>query len=100
MITNSILAWRNDATDQLYCLVSVTTTSVINTTFTANETFSRAFLSGTTPKVMGSNVRGAGVGTANVIATATTMSVYLRNGSPSRYTDGTVVVEVTLEGQY
>jgi len=100
MITNRVLAWRNDATDQLHCLVSVTTTSVINTTFTANETFDRAFLSGTTPKVMGVNVRRAGAGAAAVIANATSMSVYLRGLSPTAYTDGTVVVEVTLEGSY
>lgn len=101
MITNRVLAWRNDATDQLHLLVTVTTTSVINTTFTANETFDRAFLSGTTPKVMGTNVRRAGSGGgADVIANATSMSVYLRNGSPSTFTDGDVVVEVTIEGGY
>ncbi len=98
MIENRVLAWRSDATDQLHCLVSVTTSSVINTTFTANETFSRAWLSGTTPKVMGTNVQKAGAGAAAVIANATSMSVYLRGLSPSAYTDGTVVVEVTLEG--
>lgn len=100
MIENRILGWRNDATDQLHCLVTVTTTSVVNTTFTANETFSRAWLSGTDQKVMGSNVRRAGAQGAAVISDATSMSVYLRNGSPSVYTDGTVVVEVTIEGQY
>lgn len=98
--TNRILAWRNDATDQLHMLVTVTTTSVVNTTFTTNVTFDRAFLSGTSQKVMGTNVRRAGAAGANVIANATTMSVYLRNGSPSTFTDGDVGVEVTLEGQY
>lgn len=98
--TNGILAWRNDATDQLHLLVTVTTTSVVNTTFTANVTFDRAFLSGTQPKVMGSNVRRAGADGANVISNATSMSVYLRNGSPGTFTDGDVGVEVTIEGGY
>lgn len=97
---NRLLGWRNDATDQLHLLFSVTTTSVTNSTFSANHTFSRAFLSGTTPKVIGSNVRKAGAGIANVAANATTMSVYVRANSPSVLTDETVVVEVTLEGGY
>lgn len=98
--TNRILAWRNDATDQLHMLVTVTTTSVVNTVFTTNVTFDRAFLSGTQPKVMGTNVRRAGSAAANVIANATAMSVYVRNGSPGTYTDGDVGVEVTIEGGY
>lgn len=98
--TNRILAWRNDATDQLHLLATVTTTSVVNTTFTTSFSFDRAFLTSTDVKVMGSNVRRAGAGAANVIANTTAMSVYLRNGSPSTYTDGDVGVEVTVEGMY
>lgn len=98
--TSRILAWRNDATDQLHLTFSITTTSVINTTFTENHTFARPFLEGTTPKVMGCNVQLAGAGAAAVIANATAMSVYLRGLSPTAYTDGSVLVEVTLEGGY
>lgn len=99
-IEQSILAWRNDATDQLHLLFSVTTTSVVNSTFSANHTFSRAFLSGTTPKVMGLNARKVGAGGVSAIANATAMSVYVRGASPSGLADETVVVEVTLEGGY
>jgi hypothetical protein len=100
--TNRLLAYRNDATDQLHLTFSVTTTSVINTTFTENHTFARAFLdsAATLPKVIGANVRKAGAGAAAVIANATSMSVYLRGLSPTAYTDQTVLVEVTLEGGY
>jgi len=97
-----LLGYRNDATDQLYLTFSITTTSVINTTFTENHTFNRAFLDSASslPKVIGTNVRRAGAGSAAVIANATSMSIYLRGLSPTAYTDSTVLVEVTLEGGY
>ncbi len=99
-IENRLTGWRNDATDQLYLTFSVATSSVINTTFTTNHTFNRAFLSGTTPKVIGINVRKAGAGGATVIANATAMSLYVRGLSPTAYTDETVLATVTIEGGY
>ncbi len=97
-IEQRILGYRNDACDQLHLLFTVPTSSLINTTFTVNHTFSRAWLSGTTPKIMGSNARKAGGGAVAVIANATSMSVYLRGLSPTAYTDENVIVDVTLEG--
>ena len=101
-IENRPTAWRNDARDQLYVTFSVAASSVINTTFTTNHTFGRAFLSGTTPMVLGSNVRKAGAGGATVrtVANATAMSLYVTGLSPTPFTDETVLVTVTLEGGY
>lgn len=95
---NRPTAWRNDARDQLYLTFTVATSSIINTTFTANHTFSRAFLAA--PMVFGSVVQKAGASSASVIANATSMSVYLRGLSPTAYTDEVVTVNVTLEGGY
>ncbi len=101
-IENRPTAWRNDARDQLFVLFSVAASSVINTTFTTNHTFNRAFLSGTTPMVFGTNIRkaGAGAATARVVANATAMSLYVTGLSPTPFTDETVIVSVTLEGGY
>jgi len=104
---NRLLGWRDDAVDQLFLTFSVATSSVINTTFTANHTFSKAFLpqsesnsSIPNPKVMGAVAAKAGAGGVAVIANATSMSVYLRWLSPTAYTDENVTVYVTLEGGY
>lgn len=106
-ITNAILAWRDDAVNQLFLTFTVATSSIINTTFTANHTFNRAFLASAdsnssipNPRVMGAVVAKAGAGGVAVIANATAMSVYLRGLSPTAYTDETVTVYVTLEGGY
>lgn len=94
---------RNDAIEQLFFTVSVTTTSVSATTTSTNVTFARTFAilaNGlTNPKVIGVNSDTVGV-VANVIANATAMSVYVRGGSPTMLTDGTAVISVTLEGGY
>lgn len=95
---NRPTAWRNDARDQLYLTFTVATSSIINTTFTANHTFSRAFTAA--PMVFGAVVQKAGGGGVAVIANATSMSVYLRGLSPTAYTDETVTLTVTVEGGY
>lgn len=104
---NRLLGCRDDAVDQLFLTFTIPTSSIINTTFTANHTFSRAFLSSAdsgssipNPKLIGAVVSKAGAGGAAVIANATSMSVYLRGLSPTAYTDENVTVYVTLEGGY
>ncbi len=98
-----LLYGRNDAVEQLFLTFSVTTTSLSGTTTSVNYTFPRAFAVAAAglanPKVIGTNSDTVGA-TVNVIANATSMSVYLRGGSPTMLTDGTAVVTVTIEGGY
>lgn len=96
MITRRIQGWRGNGMDQIHVALTVTTTSVINTTFSQTGTFQRAFE--VAPLVMGLNTDRPGV-QANARVTATGIQVYIRSNSPSIIADGSVVVTATLEGR-
>lgn len=81
---------------QLYIELLITTTTVIDTMFSAATVFNRAFTA--TPKVIGTNAPRAGAITT-AIPTTTGISLYVRGLSGATLADGTLLVNATVEGR-
>lgn len=80
----------------LYVELSITTTSVVDTTFSAVTVFNRAFSA--TPYVQGVNAPRAGA-LPNAIPTPTGISLYVRGFSGAALADGQLLVSATLQGR-
>lgn len=76
--------------------IDVTTTTVVNTSFSDSITFGRAYSA--IPTVLGSNAPRPGA-IVNVVPSTTGLSVHVRGLSDAPLADGTLVVTATIEGR-
>lgn len=90
------LMGRQQGRNPEHLTISITTTSIVNTTFSTYAAFARAYSAA--PNVLGVNSDKPG---APVNATVTTagITLYIRGTSPTTLTDGTAVVTASIEGK-